>query len=125
MNRDFEILLEGQKEANMANDTDAVISKDIPLHKLMGYRDLTKKPFDIHDQLTKKLKYIYSMPDCPKCEARKKMLMDASVTFVERKGDRLSMDTRIMDKIDKEAHLQLQMQNLTYPVEVDIIMEDD
>ena len=69
----------------------------------------------------KKVKYIYSMSDCPKCDARKTQLRNAHITFTERSGERLSMDTRVMDKIDKEAHLQLQMQNLTFPVELDII----
>jgi hypothetical protein len=69
----------------------------------------------------KKVKYIYSMEDCPKCDKRKEQLRNAHITFTERSGDRLSMDTRIMDNIDKEAHLQLQMQNLTFPVEIDII----
>ena len=69
----------------------------------------------------KKEKYIYSMPDCPKCDKRKTYLRENHINFFERKGDRLNGDTRLMDDIDREAHLQLQMQNLTFPVEIDIV----
>ena len=65
-------------------------------------------------------KYIYSIEDCPRCDKLKASLNEAKTTFTERRGDRLANDPRIFDAIDKEAFLQLQMQNLTFPVEVDI-----
>ena len=80
---------------------------------------------EVFSDEAKKEKYIYSMSDCPKCDKRKTYLRENHINFFERKGDRLNGDTRLMDKIDKEAHLQLQMQNLTFPVELDIIPDYD
>lgn len=66
-------------------------------------------------------KYVYTKKMCGACDERKEMLRDSQVEFTERSGDRLDLDPRIFDDIDKEAFLQLQMQNLTFPVEVDIV----
>ncbi len=65
------------------------------------------------------IKYIYSVEDCPKCEKLKDKYKNGRVSFIERRGDRLANDPRIFDLIDKEAFLQLQMQNLTFPVDID------
>ena len=72
-----------------------------------------------------RVRYIYSMKDCPKCDKLKNQLREEHATFIERSGERLSGDTRIMDNIDKEAHLKLQMQNLTFPVDITIMCDDD
>ncbi len=64
--------------------------------------------------------YIYTMEECPACDKLKKDLKEAHITFQERKGDRLNLDPRIFDDIDREAFLALQMQNLKFPVRVEI-----
>jgi hypothetical protein len=66
-------------------------------------------------------KYIYLKKDCIACSALKASLREAGTSFIERNADRLSLDHRIFDQIDKEAFLQLQMQDLTFPVEIDIV----
>ncbi len=66
------------------------------------------------------MKYIYSVEDCPRCEKLKNKYKESKTYFSERRGDRLANDPRMYDTIDKEAYIQLQMQNLTFPVEVDI-----
>lgn len=66
-------------------------------------------------------KYVYSKKMCSACDSAKERLRMAGTAFVERSGDRLDLDPRIFDEIDKEAFLQLQMQNLTFPVIVDIV----
>ena len=69
-------------------------------------------------------KYIYSVEDCPRCETLKNKYREGRVSFSERRGDRLANDPRMFDSIDKEAYIQLQMQNLTFPVEVDIVDDE-
>ncbi len=69
-------------------------------------------------------KFIYSIEDCPKCEMLKAKYRAANISFSSRKSDRLGSDPRMFDAIDKEAFLQLQMQNLTFPVEVNIIDDE-
>jgi len=60
------------------------------------------------------------MPMCSACEALKKKYRAEHISFQERRGERLDNDPRIFDEIDKEAFLVLQMQNLTFPVELDV-----
>lgn len=62
--------------------------------------------------------YIYSKKMCSACDALKTELENEGTAFVERDGDRLNNDPRIFDDIDKEAFIQLQIQNLTFPVVV-------
>jgi hypothetical protein len=69
------------------------------------------------------LKYIYTKQMCSACDALKAKYRSKGTTFVERNGDRLDLDPRIFDDVDKEAFLKLQMQDLTFPVEVDIVGE--
>lgn len=71
----------------------------------------------------KTTKYIYTKPMCSACDALKEKYKSQHISFQERSGDRLDLDPRIFDKIDEEAFLVLQMQNLTFPVEVDIVEE--
>lgn len=66
-------------------------------------------------------KYVYSEKNCIACSALKASLREAGTTFIERNADRLSLDPRIFDPIDEEAFLQLQRQNLTFPIEVDMV----
>lgn len=67
--------------------------------------------------------YLYSKEFCSACEKRKVELMEGAGQFIMRDADRLDNDPRIFDEADKEAFLKLQMQNLTFPVEVDIVDE--
>jgi hypothetical protein len=64
--------------------------------------------------------YIYTMPMCGACEGIKRYWKDFGKDFVERSGERLKNDPRIFDDIDKDAFMILQMQNQTFPVEVEI-----
>ncbi len=70
--------------------------------------------------MSKVTTYIYTMEMCPACDKLKKDLKESHTTFQERKADRLHLDPRIFDDIDKEAFLVLQMQNLKFPVRVEI-----
>ena len=69
--------------------------------------------------------YIYSMPMCSACEALKKKYKDKHISFVSRKGDRLENDPRIFDDVDREAFLILQMQNRTFPVQLEVESEPE
>lgn len=69
------------------------------------------------------MKYLYSKEFCGACEKRKVELMESGKPFTMRDGDRLGNDPRIFDEADKEAFIKLQMQALTFPVEVDIVGE--
>ena len=60
---------------------------------------------------------------CSACDQAKAGLRNGRISFVERSGDRLDLDPKIFDDIDKEAFLKLQMQNLTFPIELDIVSE--
>jgi hypothetical protein len=66
-------------------------------------------------------KYLYTKKLCCACYGLKDRLRNEGTTFIERNGDRLKLDPRFFDDIDKEAFLQFQMQGLTFPVEVDIV----
>lgn len=68
-------------------------------------------------------KYVYSKKGCTGCAALEKTLKLGGIPFIRRNGDRLDLDPRIFDPIDKEAFLKLQRQNLTFPVEVDMVKE--
>ena len=82
--------------------------------------------YDIKEERQKmKTVYIYTMEECPACDKLKKGLKEANIPFSERKGDRLSLDPRIFDDIDREAFLALQMQNLKFPVRVEIEEQDN
>lgn len=64
------------------------------------------------------MKFIYTAPDCPKCVALKKKLNMQGIVYEERDGERLT-NPATHDKIDVEAFVQLSMQNMVLPVEVD------
>ncbi len=65
------------------------------------------------------MKYIYTSPDCPKCDALKERYKAAETEYVERDADRLKNPAHDRDEIDVEAFVQLSMQNMVLPVEVD------
>jgi hypothetical protein len=73
----------------------------------------------------RKVRYVYSMEDCPKCDRLKQDLRGNHTSFTERNGERLKEDPRLLDDIDKQAFLQLQMQNLTFPIDITIMVDDD
>jgi hypothetical protein len=64
------------------------------------------------------MRYVYSKPMCSACDSLKKKYKEGGVEFVERSGERLDLDPRLYDDIDRKAFITLQMQNLTFPVEV-------
>ncbi|GAX62078.1 Pprimosomal protein N' (replication factor Y) - superfamily II helicase [Candidatus Scalindua japonica] len=65
------------------------------------------------------MKYIYTAPDCPKCESLKESYKMQSIEFVERDAERLKNPAHDRDDIDIEAFVQLSMQNMVLPVEID------
>lgn len=67
------------------------------------------------------MKYLYTKKKCSGCAAAKAGLKNGHIKFIERNGDRLDLDPRIFDDVDKEAFLKLWAQNLTFPVEIDIV----
>ncbi len=64
------------------------------------------------------MKYIYTAPDCPKCETLKSSYRTQGIPFKERSADRLKNPANDRDDIDVEAFVQLSMQNMALPVEV-------
>jgi arsenate reductase-like glutaredoxin family protein len=67
------------------------------------------------------MKFIYTKKMCSACDALKEKLREAGTPFAARSGDRFDLDPQIFDDVDREAFLKFQMQNLTFPVEVDIL----
>ncbi len=65
------------------------------------------------------LKYIYTKNMCSACIALKKKYDDEGVEYVERDGNRLSTFESQTDQIDIDAFVVLNMQNMTFPVEVE------
>ncbi len=63
------------------------------------------------------MKYIYTAPDCPKCESLKKKYKKEGIEFIERKSDRIKQPE---DEIDQEALVQASMQNMELPIEIDM-----
>lgn len=65
------------------------------------------------------MKYIYTAVDCPKCETLKEKYRTEGVEYVERDAERLKKPSDDRDEIDVEAFVQLSMQNMVLPVEID------
>lgn len=65
------------------------------------------------------MKYIYTSPDCPRCDSRKQDLKANRIKYVERNADRLKKPAEDRDDIDVEALVLLAMQNQILPVEVE------
>jgi glutaredoxin len=64
------------------------------------------------------VKYIYTAPDCPKCETLKESYKAQNIEYVERDAERLKKPAGDRDNIDVEAFVQLSMQNMILPVEI-------
>ncbi|RLA40681.1 MAG: hypothetical protein DRR06_17105 [Gammaproteobacteria bacterium] len=66
--------------------------------------------------------YLYSKPNCPKCEARYVELDTQGVDYEVRDARRLEGGLPVddLDAIDREAHVQLNMNNMELPVEVQV-----
>lgn len=66
------------------------------------------------------MKYIYTKDMCGACISQKKEWDKQNVMYEERSADRLSPLFIEKDNVDIEAFLQLQMQNQTLPVIVEL-----
>ena len=64
------------------------------------------------------MKYIYTAPDCPKCETLKESYRAQSIEYIERDAERLKNPAYDRDDVDVEAFVQLSMQNMILPVEI-------
>jgi glutaredoxin len=64
------------------------------------------------------MRYIYTTPECPKCESLKDKYITQGLEYIERDADRLKNPAIDRDDIDVEAFVQLSMQNMVLPVEV-------
>ncbi len=65
------------------------------------------------------MKYIYTAAECPKCDSLKESYRTQSIEYVERDAERLKNPSHDRDDIDIEAFVQLSMQNMVLPVEID------
>lgn len=57
--------------------------------------------------------YLYSMENCPKCEALKSKLNKEGIKFEERSSDRIKKPE---DAIDQEALVEASINNMEMPV---------
>jgi arsenate reductase-like glutaredoxin family protein len=64
------------------------------------------------------MRYIYTVPECQKCETLKDRYRTQGLEYIERDADRLKNPATDRDDIDVEAYVQLAMQNMGLPVEV-------
>lgn len=64
------------------------------------------------------MKYIYTALECPKCETLKESYKAQNIEYVERDAGRLKNPAHDRDDIDVEAFVQLSMQNMILPVEI-------
>lgn len=60
------------------------------------------------------------MPMCSACEALKKEYRDKGIEYIEREGNRLKEVSIDKDEIDELAMVKLSMQNMVFPVEIEI-----
>ncbi len=65
------------------------------------------------------MKYIYTAEDCPRCETLKDEYKSKGVEYTERDAERLKSPTHDRDEIDVDAFVQLSMQNMVLPVEIE------
>lgn len=64
------------------------------------------------------MKYIYTVKDCPRCETLKAGYKEQGIDYIERDVDRLKVPAADKDDIDVDAFVQLSMQNMQLPVEI-------
>ncbi len=60
----------------------------------------------------------YTEPECQKCESLKDKYITQGLEYIERDEDRLKNPAIDRDDIDVEAFIQISMQNMVLPVEV-------
>ncbi len=65
------------------------------------------------------MKYIYTAQDCPRCETLKEDYKSKGIEYTERDSDRLSNPSHDRDEVDVDAFVQLSMQNMVLPVEIE------
>ncbi len=70
--------------------------------------------------MSEKKKYIYSLPMCSGCIALKAKYDKAAIRYEERDGARLQGKWDTYDEVDVEAFTVYNMQNMAFPVEVNI-----
>ncbi len=66
------------------------------------------------------MKYIYTAEDCPRCETLKDDYKSKGIEYTERDADkRLKNPSHDRDEIDVDAFVQLSIQNMVLPVEIE------
>lgn len=65
------------------------------------------------------MKYIYTKDMCLACEELKERYDAQGINYIERDGDRLKTPATDRDSIDVDAFVQLSIQNMQFPVEVE------
>ena len=65
------------------------------------------------------MKYIYTTPGCQRCEELKREYREKNIDFVERPVSRLKNHGIKRDDIDVEAYVELSMQSMILPIEVE------
>ncbi len=89
---------------------------------LYGSKAVRYKTSEKEERPEMTTKYIYSVEGCPRCKSLRDKYRESNIAFIERNADRLSLDPRIFDVVDKEAYTQLLRNNMTYPVEIDSVL---
>lgn len=64
-----------------------------------------------------KIKYLYTQDNCPLCKKVKEGYEKRGVVYIEREVSRIKSP---IDEIDREAFVQVSMQNMELPVEANI-----
>ncbi len=62
--------------------------------------------------------YIYTQPDCSKCDNLKRDYDRQGISYIERSANRFKKPPIDRDDIDIDAFVQLSMQNMVLPVEI-------
>lgn len=63
------------------------------------------------------IKYLYTQENCPLCKKVKEDYEKKGIIYIEREARRIKFP---IDEIDREALIQASMQNMSFPVEVNI-----
>lgn len=66
------------------------------------------------------IKYIYTQENCPNCEKLKQECHEKGIQYKERSSERFNLPNDEQDRIDTEAYIELCMNNMKFPVVVDI-----
>lgn len=65
------------------------------------------------------MKYIYTKDMCSACTELKEKYDSEGIKYIERDGDRLKTPAIDRDDIDLDAFVQLSIQNMVFPVEIE------